>query len=196
MQLFLNVYLKIFFMLTPFFVMTVFLAMTKNQEEAAKRKTVMRLTFAVVIIAFILFFFGKYIFSLFGVTLDAFRIGAGVLLFLSAVSLVQGAPTVQKQTENEDIVVVPLAIPVMVGPGTVGVLMVMSAELDAASTRIVASSALLCAILSACALLYLASAFERRLGQLRLTIISKLTGLILASIAAQMVFTGIRHFLR
>lgn len=63
----------------------------------------------------------------FGITIDAFRIGAGVLLFLSSISLVQGS-FIKQTEEKQDISVVPLALPVTVGPGTIGILLVMAAE--------------------------------------------------------------------
>jgi len=196
MQLFIDTYLKMFFVLTPFFVVSVFLSMTRELPEGAKRKTALRVALAVIVIVFALFFFGRYIFAVFDITLDAFKIGAGLLLFLSAVSLVQGAAPFQKREEVGDISVVPLAIPVTVGPATTGVLLVMGAELDTASTKFIAGGALLAAIVTVGLLLYLAGGLERRLGQTGLSILSKITGLMLASIAAQLVFTGIKHFLR
>jgi len=196
MQLFIDTYLKMFFVLTPFFVITIFLALTRHQNETGRRRIALRVAGAVVVIVFALFFFGGYIFSVFGVTLDAFKIGAGVLLFLSAISLVQGATPAQKGEESGDISVVPLAIPVTVGPATTGVLLVMGAELTSVPSKVIAGGALLCAVLTVSLLLLLSSGIERRLGQTGLSILSKLTGLMLASIAAQLILTGVQHFLR
>jgi multiple antibiotic resistance protein len=195
-EVFVHTYIKLFFMLTPFFVITIFLALTHDCEERRKKKIALKVTGAVIVIAFSLYFCGRPMFSLFGITLDAFRIGAGALLFLSALSLVQGNAAGQNSSEGGDISVVPLALPVTVGPATTGALLIMGAETSGTTDRLWASGAILASILTIGALLYTAGAVERCLGQARLVILSKLTGLILSSIAAQMIFTGIRNLLK
>lgn len=195
-EIFVHTYIKIFFMLTPFFVISVFLALTHDSDEHQKRKIALKVTAAVIFIAFALYFCGRSMFSLFGITLDAFRIGAGTLLFLSALSLVQGSASGQNSNEGGDISVVPLALPVTVGPATTGALLIMGAETSGTTERILSSGAILAAILTIGLLLYTAGTVERCLGQSRLVILSKLTGLILSSIAAQMIFTGIRNLLK
>jgi len=89
--------------------------MTNEFNVSERKKTAFKVTIAVLLITFTMYLFGKYIFMVFGITIDAFRIGAGVLLFLSSISLVQGK-TVAQNNKEEDIAVVPLAIPVTVGP--------------------------------------------------------------------------------
>lgn len=194
MQAWLNTFLKFFFLLTPFFVVSMFLAMTAGWDEKARRVLARRVTGAVILICVTLFLFGTYVFEIFGITLDAFRVGAGVLLFLSGLSLTRGE-IVRPVDGDGGIAVVPLAIPVTVGPATTGALLVMSGELGPMRDRIVAGSAMLTAALVVGLLLLLAGAMERRLGRTGLAILSKLTGLILASMAAQMIFTGIRNLL-
>ncbi len=197
---FIHAYLKIFFVLTPFFVTSTFVAMTSDYGEEKRKKTAIKITIAVLISSFIIYMFGQYIFALFGITLDAFRIGAGALLFLSALQLVEGSPTSrQKQPktadEDQDIAVVPLAIPITVGPGVIGMLMVMAAELPSTSDRLLVSGALLCAVATVGGLLYVSGGIERLIGNKGLTILTKLTGLFVSAIAAQLIFTGLRNFL-
>jgi multiple antibiotic resistance protein len=91
--------------------------------------------------------------------------------------------------------VVPLAIPITVGPATTGVLLVMGADMNTPSGKAVALSALLCAALTVGILLWMAGRIERRIGKTGLSILSKLTGLMLASLAAQMIMTGVRNFM-
>jgi multiple antibiotic resistance protein len=132
----------------------------------------------------------------FGVTLDAFKVGAGILLLMSAISLVNGKNEPDSKDDKSDIVVVPLSIPIAVGPATIGVLLVMGAELTSFVDKITAGSALLTAVLTVGILLYMASGIERRLGTIGLNILSKLTGLMLSAIAAQLILTGVKHFLQ
>ena len=194
---FFAIYVKFFFIMTPFFVTTIFLSTTKGIDESDKRRLAVKVTFAIAISCLIILFFGKYIFELFGITLDAFRIGAGALLFLTAVDLVQKDVNAEP-TCKADILkhaVVPLAIPVTVGPGTVGALMVMGADMDGLQDLLLGSGALLFAIASIGLLLYLSGHIERLIGRTGLIVLSKVTGLVLAALSAQLIFTGIKNFL-
>jgi multiple antibiotic resistance protein len=194
-QLFVSIWIKLFFLLTPFFVMSVFLSLTQELSAAERRKVAVWLTIDVVLICFVLYFLGNAIFSVFGITLDAFRIGAGALLFLSAVDLVRGSETSIQRESQGSITVVPLAIPITVGPATTGALLVMGAEVVTVWEKIVGCAALFSAVISIGILLFLATSIERIIGHTGLKVLSKLTGLILSALAAQIVFTGIRHFL-
>lgn len=195
---FFSVYIKFFFIMTPFFVTTIFLSMTKGSSENDQKRLALKVTFAIAISCLIVLYFGKYIFDLFGITLDAFRIGAGSLLFLTAVDLVQKDVN-EKPSCGADIskhAVVPLAIPVTVGPGTVGALMVMGAEMKNVIDVGLGSLSLLCAIASVGVMLYLSSKIEKLIGTSGLIVLSKVTGLILSALAAQIIFTGIKNFLQ
>ncbi|WP_066162368.1 MarC family protein [Aliarcobacter skirrowii] len=194
MDFFIATFLKIFFIMTPFFVLSVFLTITSEATINEKRKLAIKVTFSVVVIALILLFFGQHIFKVFGITLDAFKIGAGALLFLTAVGLIYGNKDGQKPTDKNlsDLAVVPLALPIIIGPGSIGVLLVMGAEFDKFSKLLTGSLALLSAILLIGSMLYLSSLIEKFIGKDGLLIISKITGLFLAALSAQLMFDGIK----
>jgi len=187
--------IKFFFILTPFFALSVFIVMTRAAVHSARTALALRVGAAVILTCFILFFFGNYIFSIFGITLDSFRIGAGAILFLSAIDLVRGVKSGQAVGDEGDIAVVPLAIPVIVGPGTTGVLLVMGAETEELHMRLLGCASLFLAVSCLTILLLLASTVERLIGQRGLSILSKITGLVIAALASQMVFTGIHNIL-
>lgn len=137
-----NYYLKIFIILTPFFVLSAFLSLTRDFQDFEKKRIAIRVTIAVMISSFVIYLFGKYIFDLFGITLDAFRIGAGTILFLSALSMLADKDDMASQSNNRDIAVVPLAMPMTVGPGVIGVLLVMGAEAGSLVEKIMIAGAL------------------------------------------------------
>jgi multiple antibiotic resistance protein len=193
MQRLFSIYLKFFFLLTPFFLLSTFLAMTRGMKANARKKLAVKTTFAVIVISITLFLIGNYIFQLFGITLNSFRIGTGVLLMLSAISLVFGT-NLQVSSESDDIAVVPLAIPVTVGPATTGALLIMGGELKGLWVRVISLTGIFAAIVSVGVLIYLSGSVERLLKQQGLNILSKITGLILAALAAQMVMSGIIGF--
>lgn len=194
MQAWLNVFLKFFFLLTPFFVLSMFLAMTQGWERRERRTLALRMIAAVVTLCAGLFLFGGFAFEVLGITLDAFRVGAGVLLFLSGLQLTRGEVP-RPPGEEHDIAVVPLAVPITVGPATTGALLVMGAELIALPDRLVAGSAMLTAILAVGFLLFIGGEIEHRLSRSALAILSRITGLVLVSMAAQMIFLGARNLL-
>ncbi|MBI9021494.1 MAG: MarC family protein [Verrucomicrobia bacterium] len=189
-----STWLRFFFLFTPFFALTMFLSMTQSYTEAERKKLSIQVCVAVFIVCMALFFFGNIVFSVFGITLDAFRVGAGVLLFLSAVNLVQAKDMPPASTSDEDISVVPLAIPIVVGPATVGALLVFGGEMPDTAHRMTGLISLIFAVISLGIVLLLGSAIERIAGKRGLVILSKITGLILAALAAQMIMMGIQHF--
>ncbi len=197
MEIFISTFLKMFFIMTPFFVLSVFLTVTNNATDSEKKSLAIKVTISVIIITLILLFFGKHIFQVFGITLDAFRIGAGALLFLSAVELIHGSKDGQKIDGNniQDLAVVPLAIPITIGPGTIGILLVLGASFKDTTNFVIGSFALVCAVIVVGIMLYSSSLIKKVVGREALLIISKVTGLFVAAISAQIIFTGIKNFL-
>lgn len=190
-----SLWIKLFFVLTPFFALTMFLSLTEGYSELRRRRQAAGVSAAVAIICLILFFAGRQIFAVFGITLDSFRIGAGILLLLSGIGLVQGRTGSATAPANGDVAVVPLAIPIIVGPATIGTLLVMGAETTTLNGKTVGFVALLLAVTCVAAILLAGSVLQRILGVRGISILSKLTGLILAALAAQMIMTGVQHFL-
>ncbi len=197
MDIFIATFLKMFFIMTPFFVLSVFLTVTHDATAKEKKSLAIKVTISVIIMSLVLLFFGKHIFAVFGITLDAFRIGAGALLFLSAVELIKGNKDTGKVGDKDisQLAVVPLAIPVTIGPGTIGILLVMGATFDNTSSMIMGSLALISAVLVIGIMLYSSSIIESIIGKQGLLVISKITGLFLSALSAQIVFTGIKNFL-
>lgn len=193
--LFFKLFIQLFFLLTPFFALTMFLSLAEGMSRKAQILLIIKTTIAIFVICYVLVFAGRIIFDVFGITVDAFRIGAGAVLFLSAVDLVKGQATASKADEVDDIAVVPLAIPIIVGPATIGTLMVMGSETDSIRTMITLCFAIAAAILFLSFLLMSSPWIMKVLGKKGLVILSRLTGLILAALSAQMIFTGVAAFL-
>jgi multiple antibiotic resistance protein len=195
MVLFLSLWIKLFFVLTPFFGLTMFLSMTEKYDEPRRRKLALAVSAASAVLGLLLFLAGKNMFALFGITLDSFRIGAGVLLLLSGIELVHARTGSSDSVCEGDVSVVPLAMPIIVGPATTGTLLVMGAELNTLSTKVIGCLALLSAVSCMAAILLAGSLIQRCLRTRGIAILSKLTGLILTALAAQMIMTGIQGFL-
>ncbi len=189
--------IKLYALMTPPAVLSAFISSTKLFSEEQKARTALKTSLAIFTIGVTLYLFGPHLFGLFGFTLDAFRIGAGVLLFLTAISLMNDDGSREShQHEGNDISVVPLAIPLGMGPASIGAVMVMGASAHSVREMVVGVTALLVAALGMYALLRLADVVARVLRRTGIAVLSKLTGLLLAAIAAQVIFTGIQAFMK
>ncbi|MCA1927186.1 MAG: MarC family protein [Calditerrivibrio sp.] len=192
MALFIQLFFKIFFILTPFFVMSVFLVMSKDLRDLDRKKLAFKVGISVMVLNLSMFYLGEYIFKLFGVTIDAFRVGAGALLFLSAVSIVKG-DIGEQSGSSSDVAVVPLAIPVTVGPGTIGMLLVLSGDMVGLNDRLIATVAMVTASLLLGFMLSIAVQIEKIIGSKGISILSKITGLFVASVASHLIIVGIKN---
>jgi multiple antibiotic resistance protein len=195
MDLFLDIFTKVFFILSPFLSVSMFLALSCDLDSRCRRRCALRTSLAILVICFVVYFFGNLIFRVLGITVPAFQVGAGTLLFLTSIQMVSGRLSEMAVDGDEDFAVVPLAIPLIVGPGTIGTLLVLGMDISSTREKIVAGSAILLAVVMISLFLFLAMPISRLLGQKGLHMMTKLTGLILTAIAAQIIFTGVNGFL-
>ena len=196
---------RLFLLLTPFFVLSVFVATCDGMELSSRRKLAARTGFSVVCACVILYLFGKIIFEGLGISLHAFQIGAGLVLMLNGIDMVRSSlPRNRQLTEEGDPSVVPLAIPTTVGPGTIGTLLVMGASAaDRASALGISRwimlgvevGAVIIAGIGVGVMLYFSENINRLLKDKGVRILSKLTGMYIVALAAQIIFDGVRGFL-
>ncbi len=195
MGLFLDIFTKVFFILSPFFSVSMFLLLSGDMDRRTRNYCALRTSVAILVICFVVYFFGNLIFKVLGITVPAFQVGAGTLLFLTAINMVSGKRSEIGPDRESDFAVVPLAIPMIVGPGTIGTVLVLGMEIGDAREKVIAAAAILLAVLMISLFLFLAVPIGRLLGQKGLQMMMKLTGLILTAIAAQIIFTGVRTLL-
>jgi len=191
-----SLYLKMLVLYSPFFVLSCFISMTRGYTVKERRFLAWKVALGSMIASALLYLFGNNIFTVFGVTIDAFRIGAGSVLFISALAMAQGKPAVQQESLDQDVTIVPLTIPLTVGPGTIGALLVMSASDAHWDQRLTTLLAIIIASLTVGVVLYLSNLFERVMGEQGLQIVSRLMGLFVCALAAQIIFTGVKNYLQ
>jgi multiple antibiotic resistance protein len=172
----------------------IYILLTAGETPAEKRRIARRaaVTTGIVLVLFALV--GGAVFSLFGVTLGAFRAAGGAVLFLSALEMMQGrtfdAPA-SVSIRHADVAVLPIAIPILAGPGAFSAV----AALMAHHTGPGALGVLIAIALSAFAawlVLRGAEWIERSVPAVFLSALARVTGLILAAIAVEFVVAGIR----
>ena len=196
-------FVKLFFLFCPFFVLNMFLSLTEGASSPRKRHVALRATRVVIVVGAICYFAGNGFLTLFGLDIEGFRIGAGILLMIMAQGLALGndTPTATRRARNvEDIVVVPLSIPIIMGPACVSPIIIIGAEAlkDPAigwPTFLIGFLGFMGAIAVLGAILYFAEALERIFGKNVIRIFSKISGVILMAMAAQMIAKGFFAYL-
>ena len=190
-----SLYLKMLVLYSPFFVLSCFISLTRGYTVKERKRLAWKVAIGTLISSVLLYLFGQSIFDVFGITVDAFRIGAGSVLFISALGMAQGKPAVQADNLQQDVTIVPLTIPLTVGPGTIGALLVMGASQPHWDDKLPALLAIPAASITVGLVLYLSDLFERLLGDQGLQIVSRLMGLFVCALAAQIIFTGVKNYL-
>ncbi|EPJ9473836.1 TPA: MarC family protein [Citrobacter freundii] len=192
---FFSISIKLFAIMTPPAILSAFISGTAHYDEERKRRTAFKTSSAIFIIGLNLLIIGDSLFSIFGFTLDAFRIGSGVLLFLTALTLMNENGDSPDVLTEKDISVVPLAVPLCMGPAAIGTIIVMGSTADSIWDKVLSGFSLLFAVLIIYLMLLTSKSIAALLGKTGIAILAKFTGLFLAAIAAQVIFTGIKSFL-
>ena len=192
---FVGLVIQLFVLLSPFCTLSLFISCSGEMSDKEQRGFALRIAVAIWIICILFYLFGQAIFGFLGITLDAFRIGAGVVLFLNGLDLVRGngIPKAKMCAGGGDMAVVPMAIPYTVGPATIGVLLLMGANVTGGmAQRLTEMAAITVVGVLVGLLLTFARQLEIVLKEKGLSILGKLTGMYLVALAAQIIFTGIR----
>lgn len=191
----------IFFVVDPFAVIPVFLSVTRNESPQQRRSTAFRASAAATICLLLFAAAGGFIFRLFGITLGAFRIAGGILLFLMALDMmraqrsrVRSSPEEESEgIERQDVAIMPLGIPMLAGPGSIATVTVLMSKAQGAWLHL--AIVVVCIVLTGVLcfiLLRAASVLEKTLKQTGLNILNRIMGLILAAVAVQFAVSGIR----
>jgi multiple antibiotic resistance protein len=185
--------------LTPFAAIPVFLALTADQDQAFRKRTAdMAATtvFAVLVVSAVT---GDLLLRVMGTSLDAFRVGGGIVLFTMSLSMLNAKVSAVQQTQEEAdeaggksvLGVVPIGIPLLVGPGSISSTIIetkRSPEL-AHLALVIGCIALVC--IAVWGTLRLADPIGKRLGRTGLNILNRIFGLLLAAIAVQIISAGL-----
>lgn len=185
-------------MCAPFFVLSTYIAITRRWEDSVRRKLAIKVMIASICMSVIVYLGGDFIFSLFGINIHSFRIGTGVILLLTAIQLSTGGDSASKVSADvtpSDVMIVPLTTPVIVGPAILGAIVVMAAEAHSIGTRIADLTGITAAMLLVGFILYISSTVERLVTKQGISVMTKISGLILSAIAAQMIMTGVKAFI-
>jgi multiple antibiotic resistance protein len=200
-ELFVSAFVTFLVVIDPPGCAPIFASLTSRTTPAQRRAMALR---SVGIAAGILLFFGllgQDLLRALGVSLSAFRIAGGILLFLIAIDMVFEKRTERREnraeevsaSKVEDISVFPMAIPMIAGPGSIASVMLLMARSEGLVASLVVLGALLLTLLLTLVALLLAGPLMRLLGHRMEAMLTRLLGVILAALAVQFVIDGLKR---
>jgi multiple antibiotic resistance protein len=202
LQFALVTFTSVLFIVDPIAVVPTYLVITQGQDAAQRRMTARRACVAATIILVTFAMAGKGIFGLFGITMPAFRIAGGLILWLVAMDMLhgnrstqEGAAEIVEGQAKEDVAVTPLAMPMLAGPGAISTVMVLSGQARTTSQTIAVYASILLTSVVAWLTLRAGERLVARMGQTGIRVMTRIMGLLLAAIAVQFVITGVREAL-
>ena len=199
-ELFVSALITFFVVIDPPGCAPIFASLTAGAEPHERRSQAIR---AVLIATAILLFFavlGEDLLHALGVSLDAFRIAGGIMLFLIAFDMVFERRTQRREDraqkiigtpEVEDVSAFPMAIPMIAGPGTIAAVMLLEARSTGIEESLVVLAAMGSILLLTLVALLAAGPMMKVLGQRIEAVITRLLGVVLAALAAQFVINGL-----
>jgi multiple antibiotic resistance protein len=191
----------IFVVVDPVAAVPFFLAMTSGQSAEERRRTARRAAIGAWLILTAFALLGALIFRLLGITIPAFKIAGGVLLLLIAVDMIRTNPSptritgpeVEAGAEKDDVAIVPLAMPLLAGPGSIATVIVLMGQVSPHrlwdGVAVLAAVALVSA--SAWWVLAAATGVQRVLSRTGMNILERVAGMLLAAIAVQFMIDGV-----
>ena len=192
-------FVTLFIIIDPIGLTPIFIAITQGMDDSLRRKVALR---SVLVSAFVISLFivgGETVLGFIGISMPAFRIAGGILLFLTALDMLfqRRSKRRENQTEQElvdDPSVFPLAIPLIIGPGAIAtVILIAGAKpglVGVASTGFITALVLVTVFVFFSA----ASRIEKLLGKTGIDVLTRLLGMLLAALSVQFVIEGLFEF--
>ena len=194
---------SVLFIVDPIAVIPTYLVITQGETSEQRAVTARRacISAAVILVAFALF--GTLIFQIFGITIEAFRIAGGLILWVVAMDMLHGKRSTQEGGSEiaegrvkEDVALTPLAMPMLAGPGAISTIMVLAGQARTMPEKIVVHAAILVTMVVSLVVLRVGERLVQLMGQTGIRVMTRIMGLLLAAIAVQFVITGVRDALK
>ncbi len=197
-------YVKMFIgllaIINPFGVIPIFISMTTDQNSAQRSKTINMVAVGVIIILLVALFFGELVLDFFGITIASFRVGGGILILLMAIAMLHAKTSYIRQTEEEadesiekeSVAIVPLAMPLLAGPGAISTVILMAHKSSGVAHYMVIALGIMLLGLVVWGVLRLSPWIATRIGATGINIFTRIMGLILAAIAVEFIANGIQ----
>lgn len=196
---FITAFVTLFVIIDPIGLTPLFVALTQGMTSRARRAIALRACIIGALILCLFAVFGEAVLGFVGISMPAFRIAGGILLFLTALDMLFERRTKRREgqadeDEGPDPSVFPLAIPLIAGPGAIASVILLAGQ-NPGIEGLAATLGVMLAVLAIVMVLFLAAGLlERALGKTGINVVTRLLGMLLAALSVQFVLDGLRAF--
>ncbi|WP_300973417.1 MarC family protein [Sphingomonas sp. LHG3406-1] len=203
-ELFTSAFITLAVIIDPPGCAPIFAGLTKGADAAHRRAMAIRSALVAWCILTFFALLGEPLLRTLGISLSAFRLAGGIMLFMIALDMVfekrterreERAREIEGTPEADDISVFPMAIPMIAGPGSIASIMLLSARADGTLSQLIVLGAMSAVILLTLFALLLAGPLMRLIGAKLEAMITRILGVILAALAVQFVLDGLERSL-
>ncbi|MFQ6483755.1 MarC family protein [Brachybacterium epidermidis] len=191
-----GVFVTLFVIIDPPGIVPIFLSLTNTMTAKQRSRAAMVAVGVAVLIIGVFALFGRFILDYMHISLPALQFSGGLLLLIVALQLLAGKEGEMASSDGVNVALVPLGTPLLGGPGAIVAMMLFVEEASGEGPKIIA---LVIAMILMTAAMYLTMRFSdlvaRVLGQGGVTLVTRISGVLLAAISTQMIFDAVRSFL-
>ncbi|WP_170412487.1 MarC family protein [Ruegeria atlantica] len=196
---FITAFTTLFVVIDPFGTTPIFVALTQDMDARARRKVALRTcaTASGILIAFAAF--GEAVLGFVGISMEAFKVAGGALLFLTALDMLFERRTKRREDrveeeDHHDPSVFPLAIPLVAGPGSIATIILLAGQ-HPGILGIVEACIVMLAVMAVVLTFFLSGGLiARLLGKTGLNVLTRLLGMLLAALSVQFILDGLKAF--
>jgi multiple antibiotic resistance protein len=201
LELFISAFITFFVVIDPPGCAPIYASLTSDASAKLRRDMAIRAIIISAIILAIFALFGNNLLGGLGITLDAFRIAGGIMLFIIALEMVFEKRTQRREDRAqevadddavEDVSVFPMAMPMIAGPGSIASIMLLFSKHDDLESHLVIGGALTAVLLLTLLALLAAGPLIKLVGHRVEAVVTRLLGVILAALAAQFIIDGVK----
>ncbi len=191
----------LFVIIDPPGLVPIFIALTQGMTAAQRRAIAFRACAVATFLMFVFLFLGEAVLTFVGISMPAFRIAGGVLLFLTALDMLferrqsrrqDNADSTIADEDHDDPSVFPLALPLIIGPGAIATIILLTGQAEGPADMAAIAGVFLFILLIVLAAFLSASAIERMLGKTGINVLTRVLGMLLAALAVQFILDGLR----
>ena len=182
----------------PFGLAPMFVALTSGMTARARRAIAFRACAVAVGILSLFAWLGELVLEFVGISMAAFRVAGGALLFLTALDMLFERRSKRREDKVEedmaDPSVFPLAIPLIAGPGSIASVILLSGQHQGPEGLAMVVGVMIAVMVVVLAMFLISGLLERLLGKTGIEVVTRLLGMLLAALAVQFILDGLREF--
>ncbi|AUH52065.1 hypothetical protein CXB49_15175 [Chromobacterium sp. ATCC 53434] len=194
-----KIFIALLVLVNPLGAIPIFISLTPSASQEERQKIAQTTAIAVAVVMCLFAIVGQTLLRFLGISIGSFQVGGGILLMLIAIALMNAKPGPTKTTKQEreeaggktNIAVVPMAIPLMTGPGTISTVIIYATTAHSWLQVVYLLVSSLLVAITCYGALTLATPLTRLLGQTGINIVNRVMGMLLAAVSVEIIVDGL-----